>query len=191
MQYKHIVAATVAFTLLAGCDDTSNRALPQPPAEQYDAALSTSQTDTDSSMPAYDTAATGCEAVGLVVQEARAIDGDTFAFMCEKQEIRFRLAGVSAIEMNQKTEPCKARAADSREALQALLASGEVRVFPPNGKDAFEKSYGRLVGHIWVDGKDGIRLLLKKESLGLNEAYRQNWNEGWPQGRGAEGCYER
>ena len=97
------------------------------------------------------------ESFGKVVGIA---DGDTFTLLTkDKQQIKVRL---SEIDTPEKAQPFGSRA---QEALSDLIFSKDVLVV----KEDIDR-YGRLVGHVYVDGTHVNRQLVKD---GMAWVYRQ------------------
>ena len=116
--------AILAIVILAGCDVSTAITGAQSPFKRPSTALS----------------AADATLVGRVVSVA---DGDTLTVLSDGQEVRIRLAEIDAPERGQ---PWAAR---SRDALRSLVDGQTVQIVETD-----QDRWGRVVGHVYLDGRD-------------------------------------
>ena len=168
--------------------------------EKTNASLNASLNDAKNWKGVWSALPSHCQKDGMQPKHWEVIDGDTFKFICwttdpitgeeEPVFVSARLAGVGAPELRGQTnEGCKDAAENSRKQLRLLLEQGyfEIRVPEKRAKKqrddekplSFEKSWNRLLVHIFRNGRDLIKELIQHEYVQIDKKYSKNHGRDW------------
>ena len=104
--------------------------------------------------------AAGCSSAYIPLEDIRVIDGDTIRAEAKGKEEKIRLASIDAPEMDQPF------GVQSRNFLIRLLDKKDITVVLQE-----KRSYGRLVGEIYANGKSANTSMIKFGFAWVSDKY--------------------